>query len=904
MKIDNLESVIDIRNLSHKYAGITALNDINITIPMGFTVALIGPDGVGKSTLLSLIAGVKKIQEGEITVFGHNISDKKVRNEIYSKIAYMPQGLGKNLYMSLSVYENVDFFAKLFGLTKKERTTRITELLQSIGLYEFKDRPAGKLSGGMKQKLGLCCALIHDPDLLILDEPTTGVDPLSRRQFWEMVYSLKNSIDNMSVIIATAYMEEAQNFDYIISINDGEILSNSTPKELLEQTKTDNIDSAFIKLLQKDFPLEYKTSYKLSKHLNNNDSVIKAENITMNFDGFKAVDNVSFDIKKGEIFGFLGSNGCGKTTTMKMLTGLLTPSSGNIELFGKSITNDGIETRKNVGYMTQSFSLYNELTVKENLILHARLYQIPSNIINQRVEEMLNRFLLKKYEHTLSQELPLGLKQRLSLAVAVIHKPKMLILDEPTSGVDPISRDIFWDFLMELSRKDGVTIFISTHFMNEGERCDRISLMHQGHVLANDTPSELIKSKNKSTLEEAFIEYINDVIKEEAIGKQIGLLVNKTTKNQHHMFSLTRFFGYAYRESLELIRDPVRLVFALLGIVILMFVMGFGITMDVENLKFAALDNDKTPQSRDYIQNISGSRYFVEEGFLVSYNDIDETMKKGDISIAIEIPSGFGENIKKGNNVEVGVWIDGTQSFRAETIHGYIQGLHSDYMQKMSNIDSTQLLAIQMRYRYNQDFKSIYSMVPAIIPMLLIFIPSILMALSIVREKELGSITNFYTTPTTKLEFLLGKQLPYIAVSMISFSILILLCIYVFKVPLKGSFVLLFIASLLYVIITTGIGMLFSAFTKTQIAALALTAVFTILPTVSFSGLTTPVSSLEGSAAFMGHIFPATYYINISRGIFSKNIGLESLYFDFFVLFISIFVITVLSVLLLKKQEH
>ncbi len=544
-----------------------------------------------------------------------------------------------------------DFFARLFGLNKRERISRITKLLRSIGLYEFKDRQVGKLFGGMKQKLGLCCALIHDPDLLILDEPTTGVDPLSRRQFWEMVYSLKNSIDDMSVLIAIAYMEEAQNFDYIIAINDGEILSQSTPQELLEQTKTDNIDSAFSKLLQKEYSFKRISFIDSHQNVDNGCSIIKAENITMDFDGFKAVDNVSFDIMQGEIFGFLGSNGCGKTTTMKMLTGLLTPSSGNIELFGKSIISNDIETRKNVGYMTQSFSLYNELTVKENLILHARLYQIASRLINQRVEEMPNRFLLKKYEDTLAQELPLGLKQRLSLAVSVIHKPKMLILDEPTSGVDPISRDIFWDFLFKLSREDDVTIFISTHFMNEGERCDRISLMHQGRVLANDKPSELIKLKEKKTLEDAFIEYINDVVKETPDNKIIPLR-DKTIHDKANSFSFTRLFGYTYRESLELIRDPIRLVFALLGIVILMFVMGFGITMDVKNLKFAALDNDNTPQSRDYIQNISGSRYFIEKDSLVSYENLDEMMKAGNISIAIEIPPGFGTNIQKGNSVE------------------------------------------------------------------------------------------------------------------------------------------------------------------------------------------------------------------------------------------------------------
>ncbi|MCK9337597.1 MAG: ribosome-associated ATPase/putative transporter RbbA [Arcobacteraceae bacterium] len=898
-----MDSIVKIKNLYYTYSKIEVLNNITLDIPSGCMVGFIGPDGVGKSTLLSIISGVRQIQSGKVEVFGGDISDKNYRKRIHPRIAYMPQGLGKNLYMSLSVYENLEFFGRLFGLEKKDRQIRIDELLKSIGLYDFKDRVVGKLSGGMKQKLGLCCALIHDPDLLILDEPTTGVDPLSRRQFWELIESIKIHLKDMSILVATAYMEEASRFDYIISINDGKVLSTSTPQELLENTHTTSIDDAFINLLPKEKRISHHKIVIPKRDTLSDIIAIEANNLTMKFGDFTAVDNVSFKIFQGEIFGFLGSNGCGKTTTMKMLTGLLPSSDGNIKLFGESINKNSFEMRKNVGYMTQSFSLYNELTVKQNMKLHAQLYQIKSTLIDSRVDEMINYFLLKKYENTLASDLPLGLKQRLSLAVAVIHKPKMLILDEPTSGVDPISRDIFWEFLIRLSREDGVTIFVSTHFMNEGERCDRISLMHQGKVLISNPPKEIIHSKAKDNLEEAFVEYLYEAIGEKQQKKQVLTINQNPHKKTNDIFSLLRFFGYAYKESLELIRDPVRLVFALLGTIILMFVMGFGISMDVEDLKFSVLDNDQSPQSRNYIQNISGSRYFLEQESLVSYDDLDKKMQNGGISIAIEIPPEFGRNLLKGNNVEIGVWIDGSQSFRAETIKGYVQGLHSDYLSKLSNSNETALFDIQMRYRYNQDFKSIYSMVPAIIPMLLIFIPSILMALSVVREKELGSITNFYATPVTKLEFLLGKQLPYIFVSMLSFIGLVLLSIYIFEVPLKGSFILLFVATLLYVIVTTGIGMLFSAFTKTQIAALMGTAIFTLLPTVTFSGLTNPISSLEGVGAFIGNIFPATYYINISRGIFSKDIGFDSLYFDFFVLFITIFVITTLSALLLKKQE-
>jgi ribosome-dependent ATPase len=896
-------SVVKIKNLSHNYKNTQALKSITLDIPSGLMVGFIGPDGVGKSTLLSIIAGVRKIQTGSVEVFEGDIRNEKFRKKLYPKIAYMPQGLGKNLYMSLSVYENIEFFGRLFGLEKKERKTRIDELLKIIGLYDFKERAVGKLSGGMKQKLGLCCALIHDPDLLILDEPTTGVDPLSRRQFWELIDSIRAVMKDMSVLVATAYMEEAARFDHIIAINEGEILSSSTPEELLKQTDTDTIDAAFIALLPKEQRAS-RSDLTIPKKDENKKEVlaIEANNLTMCFGEFKAVDNVSFEIKQGEIFGFLGSNGCGKTTTMKMLTGLLVSTTGSIKLFGESIKENSLDMRKNVGYMTQAFSLYNELTVKQNMILHAQLYQIKNSLIKERVEEMLEYFLLKKYENTLASDIPLGIKQRLSLAVAVIHKPKMLLLDEPTSGVDPISRDIFWEFLIKLSRSEGVTIFVSTHFMNEGERCDRISLMHQGKVLASDTPKNLIKSKNKENLEDAFIEYLYKAIGETREQKRSITINKKSHKKESEFFSFLRFFGYAYRESLELIRDPVRVVFALLGTVILMFVMGFGITMDVEDLKFAVLDNDQSPQSRDYIQNVSGSRYFLEQSALKSYAHMDEEMRRGSISIALEIPPDFGRNLSKENYVEIGVWIDGTQSFRAETIRGYIEGLHREYLTKFLS-EKNMPLDIEMRYRYNQDFKSIYSMVPAIIPMLLIFIPSILMALSIVREKELGSIINFYATPVTKFEFLLGKQLPYIAVSMLSFLGLMALALYIFQVPLKGSFLLLFFASLLYVTVTTGIGMLFSAFTKTQIAALMGTAIFTLLPTVTFSGLTDPITSLEGAGAFIAHIFPATYYINISRGIFSKDVGFEGLHFDFFVLAVTIVVLSVLSAVLLKKQE-
>ena len=903
------EFVAKVTNLSHKYSDVIALDNITLNIESGKMIGFIGPDGVGKSTLLSILSMVKIIQTGEVEVLNGDIKSKKYRNKICPRIAYMPQGLGKNLYMTLSVYENIEFFARLFGQDKKERNHRILQLLESTGLLQFKDRPAGKLSGGMKQKLGLCCALIHDPELLILDEPTTGVDPLSRRDFWKLIASIKSKNQNMSVLIATAYMQEAASFDTIIAMDDGKILMQGTLKELLEKTKCDNIDEAFIELLPQEKKEGHKKLVVPPKDYNETSYAIEAQNLTMQFGDFIAVNNVNLKIKQGEIFGFLGSNGCGKTTTMKMLTGLLSPTSGSAKLFGEEVKDNSLQMKEKVGYMTQSFSLYNELSILENLELHAKLFHIKEDR-EKRINYLLEKFDLKEYKNSLANELPLGIKQRLSLSAAVIHRPKMLILDEPTSGVDPISRDNFWELLIDLSRNDNVTIFVSTHFMNEGARCDRISLMHQGKVLITDTPKQLVKLKNKDNLEEAFISYLEDVLQESSNEEKTEEVVSEKTakkEQKESSFSLLRVFGYSYRESLELLRDKVRLTFALLGTVILMFVIGYGITMDVENLKFAVLDQDKTQLSRNYIENIAGSRYFLEKGTLNSFEELDDRMKSGEISLAFVIPPNFGKNLTKGYKEEIAVWIDGTFPFRAETIHGYVQGLHYNYLQNFYKenlgIDIKSDTNILLRYRYNQDFKSIYSIVPAVIPMLLIFIPAILMALSVVREKELGSITNFYATPVTKLEFLLGKQLPYVIISMISFFILVSFSIVIFGVPLKGSFFTLSLAALLYIICTTGIGLLMSSFAKTQIAALAGTAIFTLLPTVQFAGLKDPVSSLEGIGKFIGDFFPVTYFINVTRGVFSKNVSFAELHLEFFALGTSAIVITMLSLLVLKKQE-
>lgn len=896
-----------------RYGQTCALDDIQLEIPARRMVGLIGPDGVGKSSLLALIAGARQIQRGRVRVLDGEMSDAAHRRAVCPRIAYMPQGLGKNLYPTLTVAENLEFFARLFGQDRAERQQRIDALTRSTGLHPFLDRPAGKLSGGMKQKLGLCCALIHDPDLLILDEPTTGVDPLSRSQFWELIGRIRAGRPQMSVLVATAYMDEAQRFDHLVAMDAGRILATGSPAELLARTASASLEEAFIRLLPEEKRRRHR-ALAIPPRPPSDATAIEAHGLTMRFGDFVAVDSVSFRIERGEIFGFLGSNGCGKSTTMKMLTGLLPASEGEALLFGKPVDPHDLQTRQRVGYMSQAFSLYGELSVRQNLDLHARLFHIPAAEREARIREMLERFELADEVDSLPERLPLGVRQRLSLAVAVIHRPEILILDEPTSGVDPVARDGFWELLVQLSREDGVTIFISTHFMNEALRCDRISLMHAGRVLDSDTPQALIDKRGLPDLESTFIAYLRDAVAEAdggAVETPAGHAADTPPAATGHAapharFSLRRLLSYSRRESMELRRDPVRATLAMLGTVLLMFIMGYGVSYDVENLTYAVLDRDQTTSSQAYLLDIAGSRYFTERAPIADHAELDRRLRSGEISLAIEIPPNFARDLKRGAAPQIAFWVDGAMPMRADTIKGYVQGIHASHLQELARragVDATPQVDVAIRYRYNPDVQSLPAMVPAMIPILLMMIPAMLTALGVVREKELGSITNFYVTPVTRLEFLLGKQLPYIGLGMINFLTLVLLAVFVFGIPVKGSLLALCLGALLYVTCATGLGLLMSSILRSQIAAIFGTAIATLLPAIQFSGLTHPVSALEGPSAFVAQLYPTSHFLIVSRGVFSKALGLAELWPYLLPMLAAIPVLTLISVAGLRKQE-
>ena len=910
---DDIGMVVRLSDVSLRYGKTLALDGVTLDFPAGQITGVIGPDGVGKSTLFNLVAGARALQDGRLEVLGGDMADRRHRVDVCPRTAYMPQGLGRNLYATLSVVENLEFFGRLFDQGKAERDSRIADLLASTGLSPFRDRAAGQLSGGMKQKLGLCCALIHDPDLLILDEPTTGVDPLSRVQFWALIDRIRASRKDMSVVVATAYMEEAAAFDLLVAMNAGRVLARGTTRELLERTGADNLEDAFIALMPEAQRRGHKKVVIADRVSDSaSDVVIEARGLTMRFGNFIAVDHVNFRIERGEIFGFLGSNGCGKTTTMKMLTGLLTASEGEASLFGKSVTTSNAETRRRVGYMSQAFSLYSELTVTQNLVLHAQLFSLPETEVLGRVEEMIDRFQLAADKDTMPDSLPLGVRQRLSLAVAMVHRPELLILDEPTSGVDPIARDMFWQMLVDLSRNDHVIIFISTHFMNEAARCDRIALMNTGRVLVTDTPAAVIASKGAKSLEAAFIDYLTEANGEK--DKPVSAPVTpEAPRVQSHRatggFSFRRMWSYALRETLELTRDPVRASLALFGSLFLMVILGFGLNLDVDKIPFAVLDRDGTALSRDYVLNLSGSRYFLQHAPIIDDSDLSRRMKNAELSLAIELPPNFGHDVERGTPVQIGVWVDGAMPQRGETIEGYVEGMQAAWLsqvalQSAGATTSASPVNVQIRYWYNPAIVSVVAMAPAVIPLLLLMITAMLTALSVVREKELGSIVNLYVTPITRSEFLIGKQIPYVVLGMINFVLLIILATTVFGVPVKGSLAMLSISAFAFVVFATAFGLVLSTFMKSQIAAVFGTAIGTMIPSIQWAGMLNPVSSLQGVAAFIGRIYPVTYFLAISRSAFSKGLGFADLWPSLVPIVAGGVLLMSLCVVLLKKQEN
>ncbi len=484
--------IIEVHELAKSYRQSPAVQGISFAIQAGEVFGLLGPDGAGKSSLMQMLSGVLRPSSGEATVAGHDvIADPEA---VKSRIGYMPQGLGLNLYDNLSVQENIDFFGELREVPPVIFQENKAELLHITRLEPFIDRPASQLSGGMRQKLALCCTLIHLPQIIFLDEPTTGVDPISRRDFWLIINRLVVE-RGTTVLMTTSYLDEAERCHRVALLHQGKIIAQGPPARLQVETGCDaqgrpcSLEEVFIQAMAKQSVVAIPDQPVTSCGLPQAEPVIRVEALTKKFGAFTAVDQVSFQINRGEIFGFLGPNGAGKTTVIKILTGILPPTSGRGCVAGFQI-GDSSRIKAHLGYMSQKFSLYRDLSVFENIRLYGRVYGMSHAQLASRLPEILSLADLQGQEDNLAGELPLGIRQRLALGCAILHRPNLVFLDEPTSGVDPLARRQFWHLICSLA-SDGVTIMVSTHYMDEAQHCQRLAFMHQGRLVAMGAPEEL-----------------------------------------------------------------------------------------------------------------------------------------------------------------------------------------------------------------------------------------------------------------------------------------------------------------------------------------------------------------------------------------------------------------------------
>ena len=484
--------MIEVNNISKSYGRVKALQDVSFSVGKGEVFGLIGPDGAGKTSMFRILCTLLLADEGTASVDGFDVV--KQMTDIRKRVGYMPGRF--SLYQDLTVEENLKFFATLFGTTIDEGYDSIKAIYSQI--ERFKDRKAGALSGGMKQKLALSCALVHQPSVLFLDEPTTGVDPVSRKEFWEMLSMLKER--NITIVASTPYLDEVRQCERVAFLSEGHVMGIDTPEIILDRFK-----SIFN-------PPGIERSEKLKVKSEKLDNVIEVEHLVKAFGNFHAVDDISFTVRKGEIFGFLGANGAGKTTAMHMLTGLNQPTSGTGRVAGFDIRSEHEQIKKNIGYMSQKFSLYEDLTVAENIRLFAGIYGMQKDEIARKTDELLKQLKFEDHKNDLVGSLPLGWKQKLAFSVSIFHEPAIVFLDEPTGGVDPATRRQFWELIYEAAAR-GITVFVTTHYMDEAEYCDRISIMVDGKISAMGTPGELKRNLQQPDMDHVFTYLAREAIR-------------------------------------------------------------------------------------------------------------------------------------------------------------------------------------------------------------------------------------------------------------------------------------------------------------------------------------------------------------------------------------------------------
>lgn len=917
-----------------------ALSTLCAQIKRGTITGLVGPDGAGKSTLMRIIAGLLTLTEGKVLVEGLDPSTDL--DELHSIIGYMPQKFG--LYEDLSVMENLVLYANLRGVLGEDRIKDFKQLLKFTNLSEFTARPAGKLSGGMKQKLGLACALLGHPKVLILDEPSVGVDPISRRELWSMVHELVTQ--GITVLWSTSYLDEAELCNEILLMNEGKLIYAGTPQDLTSQLVgrsvqiqhisnnhrlvlqsalrtpevmdgviqgqnvrlllreeglpppldllhagkgaiivpvNPRLEDAFIDLLgggpggdsiltKVMKPVEIKTT---------SGTMIEAVDLTKQFGDFTATNHISFKVKRGEIFGLLGPNGAGKSTTFKMMCGLLAPTTGTAHVLGLDLQHSASEARQQIGYMAQKFSLYNDLTVEQNLEFFSGIYGLYGQKQSNKITEMVDAFALNEFLKTKCNDLSLGFKQRLALACAIMHEPAILFLDEPTSGVDPLTRREFWTHINGLVDK-GVTVMVTTHYMDEAEYCDRIGLVYRGLLIATGTPDELKQNvanqqQPEPTMEETFISLVTEFDAKHATNANALATKNPITENMtQYSFmkkrhKLRRWLALCLKEYYQIIRDPSSILIAFIIPIMMLFIFGFGINLDSSKIRIGMVMDNPDVEARRLEKTFKDSPYIN----LIPQKNIIEAKHQlisGDIRGLIVLQSNFDMRLKQADGIApILVITDGSEPNTANFVNAYTTGAWNTW-QQIRGLETaspqSNLINIENRYWFNPAAISRYFLVPGSIALIMTVIGALLTSLVIAREWENGTMESLLSTPMTRIEFLGSKLLPYYCLGITAMAVCTLTAVTILGTPLRGSIILLFIASSLFLGNSLGIGLLFSTLTRSQFTAAQAALNIAYIPALLLSGFIFEITSMPPVVQAITFLVPARYFVSSLQTLF------------------------------------
>ena len=868
---------------------VEALAGVSFTVPTGALTALVGPDGAGKTTLMRLAAGLLAPDGGRLEVLGLDVAREP--QAVQDRLGYMPQRFG--LYEDLSVQENLDLYADLHGVAPDERRARYARLLEMTDLARFTTRLAGQLSGGMKQKLGLACTLVRRPDLLLLDEPTVGVDPLSRRELWEILEQLVRD-EGLSVLVSTSYLDEAERCEQMLLLREGRLLAQGAPETLrrvadgrtfvltppqgeppralqarllarpdavldavphagrvhvivagapeaaaraagvpaaaLEPVPA-RVEDGFMVLLRNapaaatQAPAAPAPSPPAPATTTGDDRpVIEVKDLVRRFGDFTAVAQTSFSVRRGEVFGLLGPNGAGKTTTFRMLCGLLPPSGGSLRVAGLDMRSAPGHARRQLGYVSQKFALYGNLTAAENLAFFAGAYGLPPAEAQRRVAEVAHEFGLEDHLATPSAQLPGGYRQRLAMAAALLHRPGILFLDEPTSGADPLARRDFWQRITALAQ-GGTTVVVTTHFMEEAEYCDRLIIQDAGRVLALGTPGQIRqRAGDAADMEQAFIAIVEQARRgssrpaggDAAATAQPSLATDSQAARQPPADARHRFWSrlrsLTRKETRQLLRDRANLAFGLALPIALILLFGYGITLDVTDAPVAVVLEDASPQARQAVSGLQRTPW-IHPVFVPTMAEAETLIVARRVDGIVRVPSDFASALAAGR-AHVQLVVHGSDAATARVVQSYVQGALAQATLEdadaagagpdrdppaglAANAPRPGHVQVESRLWFNVANTSTWYLVPGLLVLIMTLVGAFLTSLLVAREWERGTMEALLVTPARPLEILLSKMIPYFGVGMLGCSLCLVAARWLFHLPFEGSVALIVLASML-----------------------------------------------------------------------------------------------------------